>query len=293
MNSKVVISFLLILVSLVWAGSFIVVEIATTDISPVMLGFLRFVVATPVMVCILFLRGKDCVLPKKECPSLFVLGLTGVTLLYVFQFVGIAFTTASTGAVLINTNVIFIAVFSAFIFKERFQKKKITGIALSFFGVVVIVFSNGLSSTLVVGNTFFIGSILILFSALCWGIYSIVGKRLIQTYDIFSVTTYALVFGTVSYIPFVYSDIFNVFNQISLYGWVSIAYLAFGCTIFAYVGWFYALQKTVASKAAVYLNLIPLFTIVMSFFIGESFTLYFFAGAMLIIYGVYLTQKSN
>jgi len=47
MNKNLLIGLLLILVSFVWAGSFIVVEIATKEMDPIDLGFLRFLVATP------------------------------------------------------------------------------------------------------------------------------------------------------------------------------------------------------------------------------------------------------
>ncbi|MFO7677889.1 MAG: DMT family transporter [Thermoplasmatota archaeon] len=292
MNSKLLVGFVLICVSFVWAGSFIVVQLATKELSPVFLGFLRFFIATPIMVSILFFRKKSRKLPKNEFPYLILLGLTGVTLLYIFQFTGIALTTASTAAVLINTNVIFIALFSALFFKELFGKKKIIGILLCFLGVIIIVISHNASTTFLLEDSFFIGSILILLSALCWAVYSIVGKHLIQRYDILSVTTYALLFGTICYIPFIISD-FPSILQISFFGWIAVLYLAVGCTVFAYLGWFYALHKNQASKAAVYLNLIPLFTIVMSFFVGENFTFYFILGAILIIYGVYLTEKSK
>ena len=69
-------------------------------------------------------------------------------------------------------------------------------------------------------------------------------------------------------------------------------YLAIPCSVFGYVGWYYSLKKSEASKAAVYLNLIPLFTITISIFMGKIPTIFFLFGAILIIYGVYLTQKS-
>jgi len=292
MDNKLLISFILVLVSLVWAGSFIVVKIATGEINPIDLGFLRFLVATPIMFLILLIRKKDVYIPAKELPSLLILGLTGVTLLYLFQFVGINYTNASTSAVLINTNVIFIAILSAVFLKETLSKKRISGISLSFLGVVVIVLSNMPQENFALNNIFFIGSILILLSALCWAIYSIVGKRLLRKYDAFTVTTYAFGLGTLFYIPFVVSDIVPTIQKISLNGWMAILYLALFCSVFGYIGWYYALKKTEASKAAVFLNLIPLFAIIMSFFLGEKITGFFLLGAILIVYGVYLTQKS-
>ena len=293
MNNKIRVSMLLVLVSLIWAGSFIVVRVTIDEISPIDLGFLRFLVATPVMILILFLLKKDNKrLPVKELPSLIVLGLTGVILLYIFQFVGISYTTASTAAALINTNVIFIALLSALFLKERFSLVKSLGIALSFLGVIIVIFSQTGNETIVFDNMFLFGSLLVILSAFCWAIYSIVGKRLLAKYDPFAITTYAFILGTIFFLPVVLPDIVDVIQNISYSGWLAVLYLALLCSVFGYVAWYYVLSRTEAGKAAVFLNLIPLFAIILSFSIGELPTYLFLIGTMLIIYGVYLTQRS-
>ena len=292
MEKKLLIALLLILVSFVWAGSFIVVESATQEINPIDLGFLRFLVATPLLILIALFRKKKLRLPKKELPWLIVLGLSGVTFLYVFQFLGINYTNASTASVLINTNVIFIAILSGAFLHETLTKKRVAGILLSFIGVVIIMFSDLSKQEFTFSSLFFIGCILMLLSAFCWALYSLVGKRLLNTYDEFVITTYAFTFGTILYIPFVALHIVPTLIQISFDGWLAVLYLALVCSIFGYLGWYYALKHTDASKAAVFLNFIPLFTILMSFVLGASFTMFFFLGAVLIMYGVYITQQS-
>jgi len=292
MDRPLFIPFLLVLVSFVWAGSFIVVQYATQEISPVHLGFLRFLVATPLMVLIVVFQKKPLNLPRKELPWLIVLGLTGVTFLYLFQFIGIDYTNAPTAAVLINTNVIFIAILSGLFLHELLTKRRIAGIVLSFLGVIVIMFSDLTLERLSLTSIFFIGCILVLCSAFSWALYSFVGKRLLRTYDPFIITTYAFVFGTVLYLPFVIVDITPALLHISMNGWLAILYLALTCSIFGYLGWYYALQHVDASKAAVFLNFIPFFTILMSVFLGQQLTWFFLLGAILIIYGVYLTEKT-
>jgi drug/metabolite transporter (DMT)-like permease len=291
MNKNLIIAMLLILVSFVWAGSFIVVDITTKEMDPIDLGFLRFLIATPLMILIAVLRKKPLLLPKKELPWLVVLGLTGVTLLYLFQFLGIHFTNAPTASVLINTNVIFIAILSGFFLQETLTRKRVAGIVLSFIGVFVIMFSDISKQALTFDNLFFIGGILMLLSAFCWALYSFVGKRLLKTYDEFVITTYAFGFGTLLYIPFVILHLGPVLQRTSLNGWLAVLYLALTCSLFGYLGWYYALKNIDASKAAVFLNFIPLFTILMSFFLGTSLTWFFLLGAALIIYGVYITQQ--
>ena len=292
MNKNITMALLLILVSFVWAGSFIIVEIATKEIDPIDLGFLRFLVATPLMFLLVVLRKKPLLLPKKELPWLVVLGLTGVTLLYLFQFLGIHYTNAPTASVLINTNVIFIAILSGLFLHEILTGKRIAGIILSFIGVFVIMISDLSTQEMTFDNLFFIGGILMLLSAFCWALYTLVGKRLLQRYDEFVITTYAFGLGTLFYLPFVFLHIGPVLQQTSMDGWLAVLYLALVCSLFGYLGWYYALKHIDASKAAVFLNFIPLFTILMSFFLGTSFSWFFLLGAGLIIYGVYLTQRT-
>lgn len=308
-KSNIFISLLLVLISLTWAGSFIAVKITVEEIPPIYLGFLRFLVATPLMFFILFLRKKDMHIPVKELPSLSVLGLTGVTLLYIFQYVGIEATTASTSSVLISANVIFIALLSALFLKEFFSLKKAAGIAISFFGVIVVIIAQIKNENIEFSDIFLTGCLLILLSAFCWAVYSIVGKKLLDKYDPFTITTYSFALGTAFYaftlgiafflsivfpdvLPAFLPDILVVIPNISFNGWMAVIYLALLCSVFGYVAWYYALSKTEASRAAVFLNFIPLFTITLSFFIGEIPTVFFLLGAILIIYGVYLTQKN-
>ena len=294
MDKKIVVVYiLLVLTSLSWAGSFVAVRVIYQEVPPVLLGFLRFAVATPLMLVLVWLRKKPFLLPKKEIPRLIVLGLTGVTLLYIFQFLGIAFTTASTAAVLINTNVLYIALFSALFLHERFSWKKTTGIFLSFAGVVLVVFGQMSNQNLIVDNTFLIGIVLMLLSALCWAIYSIIGKQLLKTYDAVTITTHAFLWGTILYLPIIIPTVGTAVQGITWMGVLAIIYLGVVCSILAYLAWYYALSKLEAAESAVFLNFIPLFTILLSFFIGEYPSFVFILGAVFIMYGVYLTQKSK
>jgi len=292
-DRKTAISLLLVLISLVWAGSFIAVKVTVDQIPPIHLGFLRFLVATPIMIVLIFLLKKDRHIPIiKEFLSLVVLGLTGVTFLYLFQFIGIEYTTASTSSVLISTNVIFIVLLSTFFLKEVFSFKKIFGVVLSFVGVATVIFAQSNNEAVSFNNQFMIGCVLVLLSAFCWAVYSVVGKKLLAKYDPFTVTAYAFVFGTILYLPFVFLDLVSVIQHISFNGWMAVLYLAVLCSVFGYVAWYYALSKFDAGKAAVFLNFIPLFTIMLSLFlINEVPNLIFLVGAGLIIFGVYLAQK--
>ena len=115
-------SFLLILVALAWAGSFIVVDATVKQIQPITIAFLRFLIATPFMIFSIFIFKKNQLIKLNELHYFIILGLTGVTLLYLFQYLGIERTTAATSAVLINTNVIFISIFSVLFLKENITK---------------------------------------------------------------------------------------------------------------------------------------------------------------------------
>ena len=292
-SERLLVYSLLVFASLSWAGSFIAVRLTHQEISPFMLGFLRFVVATPVMFLILFVFKKPLFLSIKKIPQLIVLALTGVTLLYMFQFTGVSLTSASTGGVLINTNVLFISLFSALFLHERFTKLKLHGIVISFIGVIFVFFGQMNNDLISYSESFFLGSILVILSAICWAVYSIVGKHMLEKEDPLVVNANAFLLGTLFFLPFVYSDMSAVVTNISISGIVAVLYLGLFCSVFAYIAWYFALSKSEAAESAVFLNLIPLFTILLSIYIGEFPTPLFLVGAGFIVLGVILVQKAK
>lgn len=292
-SERLLVYTLLVFASLSWAGSFIAVRLTYQEISPFMLGFLRFVIATPVMFLILLFFKKPLFLSIKKLPQLIVLALTGVTLLYMFQFTGVSLTNASTGGVLINTNVLFISLFSALFLHERFTKLKLVGIVISFIGVIFVFLGQMSNETIAYSESFLLGSILVILSALCWAVYSIVGKNLLEKEDPLVVNAHAFLLGTLFFIPFVYSDMSAVVSNISTSGIIAVLYLGLFCSVFAYIAWYFALSKSEAAESAVFLNLIPLFTILLSMFIGEFPTPLFLLGAGFIVGGLLLVQKTK
>ncbi len=271
-------------VALTWAGSFIAVKIGVRELSPVQIAFLRFAVASPFMLLVVLLKKKKKMrMPLNEFPALIVLALSGVTLLYLFQFTGIKYTTASSSAVLINTNVIFIAILSFIFLKEKLSVKKVGGILMGFLGVILIVGDASFTGITMKGN------LLIILSASCWAVYSVVGKKLLEKYDALTITTYAFIIGTFMFIPFMKE---GIPAGISLTGWAVIFYLAVLCSVFGYIAWYYALADAEASKVAIFLNLIPLFAMLLSYLIlKEKIGMPILAGAFFIITGIYLTQN--
>lgn len=292
MTNKALLSSLLLLASLIWGGSFVVVKLAVGEIDPLVLAASRFLIATPIMFVLLLVRRSSLRIPRKEWPWLAFLGLTGITSLYVFQYIGIAYTNASISAVLTETDVLFIALFSFVFLKEPAKKGRVFGILLSFVGVVVVILSNMDVTTMSFTDLFLVGSSLVILSSFCWGIYSVGSKRLLESYDVLTVTAYTFAFGTLFYLPIVGGHFLSSLEEIPLMGWLAILYLAVVSSIVAYLSWNYALKHMDASQAGVYLSFIALFTILIAFALGERMTPAFFVGAALIITGVYLTERN-
>jgi drug/metabolite transporter (DMT)-like permease len=130
---------LLLLVSLIWAGSFIAIKIALSQMDPYNLAFYRFLIATPILIVIFKPR---LILNLREIAKFTILGLSGVTFMYVIQFSALELTTATKASILINTSAIFTALLSYLFLKEIINIKKLLGVLIAFLGVFLVV-SNG------------------------------------------------------------------------------------------------------------------------------------------------------
>ncbi len=287
MNRKAYIAAL-VLTMLIWAGSFIFIKVGLREMRPFNLAFYRFLIASPLLLLAVYAKNGVKFFEIKDLPAIIVLALTGVTLLYVVQFVALLYTTATNSSILINTSVAFIAILS-FLMGEKFTKMKTLGLVISFLGVMLIVSKGRLSFF---SSKTFLGDSLMIFDGFLWAIYTILGKKFLEKYSPEMLTAYVFALGAALLFPFAYYEGLANPATFSTTLWISLLYLSILCSVFAYLVWYSALNVMDATKVAVFVYAVPLFTAIMAVtFLGENIDSFTVIGGLLTMFGVYLVER--
>jgi drug/metabolite transporter (DMT)-like permease len=142
---------------------------------------------------------------------------------------------------------------------------------------------------------FNIGDILMFAAVWSWAAYSVISRKVMQNYQIspLILTAYTFLVCTIVSIPFVlWEKPMTYLPHASWGGWLSILYMTIFASVLGYLFQLIAIQKIGAPKAAIFVNLVPVFTIVQSVLIlGEPFNTFKLLSAGIIITGVYLTTR--
>jgi drug/metabolite transporter (DMT)-like permease len=274
---------------LIWGSTFVITKVVLHEIGPLTLTFVRFAIAFAVLGPLAARQGFR--LRDVFRPTFLLFGLTGTTLFYAFQNLGLAYTSVSS-TVLIQSGIPAItAVLAVLFLKERLGARQIFGIGLVTLGVVLVgLTSSGPSA----GSADpVLGNLLILGSAVAWAVYTIQGRKLVANLPALVMTAASTGAGLIFLLPFAGWETATAgLPRLSPGGLLGIAYLglvASGLTMFL---WNYALHFLPASVASPYINLIPIIGLVSAFFLGEQPPLAQILGGGLAIFGVWLSSAS-
>jgi drug/metabolite transporter (DMT)-like permease len=283
----------LTLIVLMWGSAFPLVKVALSEVPPVTLGFLRFLLATPILAlysCLKDGRGLRAVLLKNRTQLIFM-GMTGIMGYQVFQNIGVKLTSASNSSIIISSDPIMIALLSGPLLRERMSRIRALGIAIGFSGVLAIIMSE--SQGLSAGASSLLGDIFSLGAAASWAIYSILGRRLATHHSPIGLTAASMAFGTVFLLPPMYLlEAPRLPTTVQV--WSVVAVLGLGSSCLAYALWNQVLSEEEASKAGVALFIIPVVAAGLSVvFLSEPFTPPLLAGMVLVFSGVLIAERNG
>lgn len=275
---------------LFWAVNFSFVKIALRELSPLAFNGIRLLFASAMLVLILVLSGESLKVDRRTLWKLVFLGLIGNTAYQMFFIHGIDLTTASNSAIIIAITPVFIAILSSLMKHERVHPTAWTGILFSFFGFYLVI-SHRLG-TFQFSALSVRGDLLIFCGNLCWSVYTVFSKPLLERMSPLKLTTLTMVTGTVFFFPFCIKDIFRIpYDVVSFKAWGSLFYSGLFALVICYVIWYASVRRVGNTKTAVYDYLIPVFTVIFAyFFIGERITGQQGVGALVIFVGVYLAR---
>lgn len=284
MSNKNILPITLMLVSVIlWGLSFISIDVVVEVIPPITLGFSRFVIASALLFITKRIKEKETKMKKKDIPLFAVAGFLGVTLYFIFENNGIKFLDASTASLIIATIPIFSLISESIIYKVKITKLKLISIILSFVGVYFVI--GGEIGSLLQSNQA-IGYILMFGAVFSWVAYSLATKPLFGRYSQLTIVYYQSLFGTIMFTPFIFFETIQ-WSEITGGIVLNVLYLGIFCSAIGYITYVYAMEKLGIAISSIYLNAIPLVTVVAGFFIlNEEITLYKAIGGILIISSV-------
>ncbi len=281
---------LLIILSVIWGSSFILIKKSLDHFSPYQVGALRVLIAGIILMPVAI--SKYRLFPKKHLKWLILAAFTG-NFIPMFLFPIAETQISSSIAGIINSMMpIFVIIVGALIWKFETTKRQMTGVFISFTGVCLLAFGGDDSTQFKIFPI-----LLLLLATLCYAMSTTTVKSKLM--DVSSTVLSAFVFSFVLFLPsliallstgFVSQFTFTKENMIGL-GFVSLLSV-FG-TGLAMMMNYRLLKVSTPLFASTVTLLMPIVAIIWGVLDGEKLTALQFAGTIVIIAGlIFLRTKT-
>ena len=278
----------ILVASVLWGTSFPGSKLTVGTVDPLFLTFARMALGASMGLAVLAaMRRLDLRLFRE--PIVWALGAVNAVG-FELQNAGILLTTASKTALLVNVNIVFIAILMALFFREAMTWPKVVGIAIGVFGVVVLATKFDPAS---LSGGAFVGDVMVFGAGLVWAFYIVgIKKRVDRGGDYVALT--AGILATTAILAMVPLFFVGWPLPTSQTGWLGIAYLGLVPT-FGPLMLYVASMRTISPTISALLILLEVVVAaILSFFMFrdplDAFTL---VGGAFILLGAYVVTRGE
>jgi len=283
----------LLLTAIFWGGTFVAGRLVTQNVGPYSISFLRYTIASILLLLLTWrIEGKLPILQKSQIIPVLLLGIIGIFIYNVMFFKGLKIIEAGRAALIIATCPIFITICMAIFLKEKISLLKGLGIVISVCGAIIVISKGNLFRIFKGGLG--LSELYIFCCVLSWVTYSVIGKSVMKNLSPLASVSYSATVGAIALLaPALFEGlILNIANQSAL-DWLCISYLGVFGTVIGFVWYYQGVERIGPTKAGLFINFVPISAILCAFFIlEEQITLSLVIGAVLVISGVYLTNRT-
>jgi drug/metabolite transporter (DMT)-like permease len=280
----------LVILSLIWGSSYILIKKGLTGLTPIQLGSLRVIVTTIIIAPIGYQKIKH--IPKQKMKWVALSAFVGSFFpAYLFAFAETEISSSIT-AVMVSLTPLFTLLISVFVFGEELLKKQVFGVLIGFTGIIVLINNELFSSSF---NILYI--MFIVLAAFCYAVNANVLKYKLSNIPALGIVFMSFLFMFIpAFIILCFSDFpFSDFTSdpLIIESIIYIIILALFGTAIAKVLYIklLAISTPVFSVSTTYL--MPVVAIFWGLLDGEEFKLTQFTGTAIILLGVYLVTKKK
>ncbi len=285
----------LVLTMFIWGLAWPVGRLLATNLPPVSIAAIRYAIVVPVLFAILWFREGSFKINRSWIPTLVVMGILNTTLYQIFFLYGVKYAAASDDSLVIGIGPVLIAIMASFILKERLTWTKILGFASGLAGIITISILS--PNTQVLNRP--LGVTLVFGGATAYALYTVLLRRFLSKnradnngpqQSSLSILTWISLFGWFFLIPLSLLEAPWTYTW-DAGSWLGIIYLAVLSTIVGYFLYIEGVSKIGAGRSAIFGNLVPVFGVLTSVFIGENLSPWTGVSFLLILAGVLLVNR--
>ncbi|PAF54249.1 hypothetical protein BKH42_01720 [Helicobacter sp. 13S00482-2] len=275
----------------VWGSTFSSTKVLLESFTAYEILIFRFIIA---YICLFIFYPKILKPTSFKEETLFGLcGLSGVCLYFLLENIALEYTFASNAGILVCISPIYTAILRFIFFKKPLNSFFVIGFLFSFIGVICIVHQGDDSIQI---NP--LGDILCILAGLCWSFYTIFLEKLFKTYHnihTLAITKkiffYGIIFSSITLLIEGVNLSIDVF--LNLQNILNLLFLGVFASALCYLSWGISMKLLGTLKASAYLYTIPVISIIIaSIALGESITYNIIIGSILVLCGLFLSQKT-
>jgi len=280
-----------LLATICWSFSFIWYKQVFVDFQPMTVIVLRLVIAVPLLFFLSVVAGKLERIRQSHLKWFVLLGFFEPFVYFLGECYGMRLISPTLGSIIIALIPLLVPIPARYLFRERFTFTNYIGLFISIAGVLLVI-SGDYSKK----QGSLAGVLLMLVAVVAAVFHSIYVRKLSVYYSSFTIVTYQSTIGFLFFIPvFAFTDFTKFIQQsYSFSSFVPVIKLAVFSSTVAFLFFVYSIKSIGMARTNVFINLIPVFTAVLSYFIlKESFGLVKIAGIIVVITGIVFSQVSQ
>ncbi|SMC27607.1 Permease of the drug/metabolite transporter (DMT) superfamily [Desulfacinum hydrothermale DSM 13146] len=252
----------------------------------------RFVLAAVLLGGLWMARSRERI-QLRDAGLFVLLGIMQPGLYFVCETEGLLRTSASVASLIIASIPVFVAVLASIFLRERISTRGAVGIGLTLVGVALLVKNGSEAPGAVVSSL--AGNLLVLGAALCASIYTIVSRSLGARYGSLTVTTLQAFCALLFFLPFAVAEWDGRWIKgVSTEALAAVIFLGLFASLLAFLLYNQGLRSLPASTVSVFINLIPVVTVLTAFVVlGERLSVGQIGGGCLVVAGVVLSSRGR
>ena len=295
MSKKYLAYTLLICTTLIWSVNFIIGKFAYLfEVPPLTLNFLRWslvwILLFPFTYKEIFSNIK---LIRKNIVYLTILAITSVSAFNSLVYLALNYTQTIDTILMISIIPVFVLFLSSILGVEKFNIFQLSGLIVSFVGVLVIFSSADLNKIL--NLNFNTGNAWMLLAVFCWALYSSLLKKKKLPFSTLGLVEILASIGLIFLIPqFIGEQMYGKEIKFNKAFFLILSFVTLFASIGAYYSWNKAVELIGPNRASIFLHLMPVFGVILAILLlKEKFQMYHFIGATFIVTGIYLSNRKK